>query len=434
VVAPASGNEALPGTEPVDRKAPIVDENVQFTVFRPRAVEPEVPYSILVYAHLAERAPDAPANAPDPKELVVEKAREALGPAFHAYADTVEDAQQAIPRNGVLTFVPDFPGITLAPPQHMLLWRGPVHEMEFGFTAGRELEGRTIRGSMRVYLGAILLAELNIAINVNTAKARQFANEPSAPDPMPTYRKIFASYSHRDEAIVQQFEQLVVAFGDEYLRDVRDIRAGEKWNDRLQELIRDADVFQLFWSKNSMKSEFVKDEWNYALSLNKPNFIRPTFWEEPMPEDKQSGLPPAALLELQFKRVPIYVPPSGLESMNDETVMSEEPTKTLPPPGWTPASLPMSSAPPMRSLPMSARLPNSAEHRIDHLDWRTGKAVDESTTHPSGHPTQAVTRHESEGMEYQRKKFSPRRSWLPLLILVVLLGAAIGVLLWYFLG
>jgi hypothetical protein len=89
----------------------------------------------------------------------------------------------------------------------------------------------------------------------------------------------------------------------------------------------------------------------------------------------------------------------------------------------------------MRSLPMSVRLPNSAEGRIDHVDKLTGKLVDHSTTtYPYGYPTQAVTRHESEGMEYQRKKFSPRRSWLPLLILVMLLGTAIGLLLWYFLG
>jgi serine/threonine protein kinase len=363
----ASANVPPPTTEPVSRPAPIVDENVQFTVFRPRAIEPEVPYSILIYAHLAERAPDAPANSPDPKAVVEQQAREVLGNAFQAYADTVEDSQQAIPRNGVLTFVPDFPGLAVAPPQLMLLWRGPVHQLEFSLTAGRELEGRTIRGNVRVYLGVILLAELNIAISVNTAKARQYANEPSAPDPMPTYRKIFASYSHRDEAIVQQFEQLVVAFGDEYLRDVRDIRAGEKWNARLQELIREADVFQLFWSKNSMKSQFVKDEWNYALSLNKLNFIRPTFWEEPMPEDKQSGLPPAALLELQFKRVPIYVPPSGLESMNDGLVSRELPSKALRTVEPTPAAppdvpaSPITPAPTMRSLPKSSSSPIVAD-------------------------------------------------------------------------
>ena len=43
------------------------------------------------------------------------------------------------------------------------------------------------------------------------------------------------------------------------------------------------DVFQLFWSSNSMHSDFVRQEWEHALRLNRPHFIRPTYWEEPMP-------------------------------------------------------------------------------------------------------------------------------------------------------
>jgi hypothetical protein len=180
--------------------------------------------------------------------------------------------------------------------------------------APRKLEGKTARGYLRVYLGIILVAEVSIAIPVDTQKARLYGEASSKLETsVSPYRKIFASYSHADEAIVRQFEQLVDAFGDKYLRDVRDIRAGEKWDERLEELIREADVFQLFWSRNSMRSKFVRDEWEYALSLNKHNFIRPTFWEEPMPEDKNAGLPPTSLLSLQFKRVPIRIdePPSG---------------------------------------------------------------------------------------------------------------------------
>jgi TIR domain-containing protein len=151
------------------------------------------------------------------------------------------------------------------------------------------------------------VGEVSLAIRVDTQQARAFGDAPAALDnPVACYRKIFASYSHTDEAIVEQFEQLVGAFGDKYLRDVRDIRAGEKWDERLEELIREADIFQLFWSKNSMRSKFVRDEWEYALALEKHNFIRPTFWEVPMPEDRALGLPPEALLRLQFKRVPVY--------------------------------------------------------------------------------------------------------------------------------
>lgn len=284
-----------------------LDENVQFTVYRPRAVEPEKWYSLFVYAHLSERPPDAPPGTPHPKEEVERKARAALGKTFHAYSDNVADSLRAVPQAGILTFVAVFEGIEFVPDHHTLLWEGPVHELEFKLRVRRELEGQTIRGHLRVYLGIILVGEVSLAIQVNTQQALKYGEAPVALDnPVACYRKIFASYSHSDEAIVEQFEQLVGAFGDKYLRDVRDLRAGEKWDERLEELIREADIFQLFWSKNSMRSKFVRDEWEYALTLKKHNFIRPTFWEVPMPEDKALGLPPAALLRLQFKRVPTY--------------------------------------------------------------------------------------------------------------------------------
>ena len=83
--------------------------------------------------------------------------------------------------------------------------------------------------------------------------------------------------------------------GDEYLRDVTTLRAGEQWNDRLLELVRTADVFQLFWSRNSMRSPWVRQEWEYALSLGRPHFVRPTYWELPLPEAPDQDLPPASL-------------------------------------------------------------------------------------------------------------------------------------------
>ena len=47
----------------------------------------------------------------------------------------------------------------------------------------------------------------------------------------------------------------------------------------------------------------MRQEWEYALSLNRANFIRPVYWEEPLPELREQGLPPAALKRLQFHRL-----------------------------------------------------------------------------------------------------------------------------------
>ena len=51
------------------------------------------------------------------------------------------------------------------------------------------------------------------------------------------------------------------------------LRAGEQWQPRLLELIEDADVFQLFWSGNSMDSRHCRIEWEHALRLHRPQFI-----------------------------------------------------------------------------------------------------------------------------------------------------------------
>ena len=289
-----------PLTVPADPKAmrKPLDENVQFTVFRPRAIDTVGWYQLLAYAHLSEKRPGTPKSEPHPQAEVNRKAREALGPQFHGFASLMADSPQAIPQESVLSFVPTIEGIEFVPTHQMILWEGPVHEMIFKMRArSQEMEGQVARGYLRVYLGIILVAEVALAVRVDTQLAREYGEAPPEPEvTVSPYRKIFASYSHKDEPVVVQFEQLVEAFGDKYLRDVRDIRAGEKWNERLEELIREADIFQLFWSSHSMRSPFVRQEWEYALSLSKRNFIRPTFWEEPMPQDEQNKLPPEELM------------------------------------------------------------------------------------------------------------------------------------------
>jgi hypothetical protein len=67
-------------------------------------------------------------------------------------------------------------------------------------------------------------------------------------------------------------------------------------------LINDADIFQLFWSSNSAGSTHVEREWRYALRLSREAFVRPAFWEVPMPA------PPESLRSLHFYRLPALAP------------------------------------------------------------------------------------------------------------------------------
>jgi hypothetical protein len=116
--------------------------------------------------------------------------------------------------------------------------------------------------------------------------------------------------------------------GDRYLRDVHDLRAGERWSERLEGLIREADVFQLFWSWNAMRSDYVEQEWRYALGLRRPHFVRPTYWEVPLPAAPDREMPPEELSRLHFQLLTMGTgshPPAPPKPSLDDTVVAMSP-------------------------------------------------------------------------------------------------------------
>lgn len=285
-----------------------VDENVQFTVYRPQRVKPDEWHTMLAFVHLSERPADAEAGTPAPVEMVARRAQEIIGAKISTtHSKLTADTRRAVPQRGSLTFVPVVPGVEFIPEEQPFLWRREqlFHGEEFQMRALPDTDKQTLRGSMKVFTGRILLAEIDLSINVDSASPPPGSTD--APDEAVSasqYRKIFPSYSHKDADIVEEFEDFAKAFGDDYLRDVRALRAGEIWDDRLKELIKEASVFQLFWSSNSMRSPFVRQEWEYALSLQRErdNFIRPIYWEEDLPKSEADGLPPEELARIHFHR------------------------------------------------------------------------------------------------------------------------------------
>jgi hypothetical protein len=315
--------------------AAVVDENVQFTVYRPNAVKPEVWYPLLAFAHLAERRPDAPPTQPDPLEQVRTLAAQVLGD-HAAYGGPRVDARGGVPRQGQLTFVPFVESVDFNPRSQTFEWQEDVHQQNFRFKARDSTAGHVMHGQLTVYLGAFILADIDLTFRVESA-----APPPPAPSPHShsnvrpvsllaagaasatsseseltpvtavPYQKVFPSYSHKDLAIVRQAEAYGKALGHVYLRDRLTLRSGEEWETRLLDLIDKADIFQLFWSTNSMRSEYVRREWEHALTLGRRAFIRPTYWEVPMPRSDNPRLPPDALAELHFHG--FYEDPNGEE-------------------------------------------------------------------------------------------------------------------------
>ncbi len=291
-----------PTSEPPTSET-LIDKNVQFTVYRPNTIVPAKWYSLVAFAHLSKRREDAPKDEPDPIQEVQRQAARILSDQPAKYEAARLDRGFSVPQKGQLTFVPLIEGCEFNPPRQSVLWQKTVHKVEFEMRAAAEFDGRDVEGQMTVYLGNVILTEvpLRITIDSNYVTPEAKALEATSAEP---YRKIFASYSHKDTAIVEDFENYVESLGDEYLRDVRTLRSGQNWSEELERMIREASVFQLFWSSNSMISPFVKQEWEYALGLNREKFIRPVYWEEPLPS-KAPELPPRALSELHFHKLSI---------------------------------------------------------------------------------------------------------------------------------
>jgi hypothetical protein len=179
VEAPASPAEArvplsqapsaAPGAFVVQPQA-AVDENVQFTVFRPRELLPDEWQPLLVFTHLASERSD----------LEVKRRAEAvLKHAIAEYRQVVQDAQDAVPRDEVLTLVPKVAGVEFEPAERGFPCRGTVHLEMFLARALPQLPAQTARGKLSVHSGTRAIAELPLTMVLAGPRATDAARAQS---------------------------------------------------------------------------------------------------------------------------------------------------------------------------------------------------------------------------------------------------------------
>ena len=279
-----------------------LDTDVQFTLYRPRVIQPERWFSLVAFVHRSSPFIDEDGVEVDPIAEVTRQASGILGARMGLYGAVAQDSAAALPRGNEIVFEPWIEVGQINPPRTAVRWEEPIHRVEFRLQVPGNTDGRRLRGGMRVYLGVLLIAELGFICHVMATALTSTTDAVERVRAVP-YRRIFASYSHHDAEIVKRVRAAAAAVGDRYLIDVDELRAGEVWEKRIADLITDSDIFQLFWSSNSMRSPYVRNEWEHALSLNRPEFVRPVYWEQPRPQDLEAGLPPASLGRLHFRRL-----------------------------------------------------------------------------------------------------------------------------------
>lgn len=246
------------------------DGGVRFSAYYPREMPPNEWQTMLAYVF---RESSAGAIAAD--------ARTVLGDRLAAFRNPSESARQLVPEGALVTATPQLEGFQFNPPTVSIGFYEAWHRLDFKVRAHTAPLDASVNGRITFSVEGLIVADLPISIYVGTqGTVSTPANVTASP-----YPAVFASYSRQDKAVVERVERAYKALGLEYLRDLITIRSGEDWNNALKRMIEQANIFQLFWSSHSATSEFVEQEWKYALQFEsqRPAFIRPVYWEQPMP-------------------------------------------------------------------------------------------------------------------------------------------------------
>ena len=215
-----------------------------------------------------------------------------------SYDNSSSISRQHILHGNQISVYPELNGVRFNPPFVNVHWLEDWHCVEFRMQAMKPFE--PTEGRVGFYVGPILIGETGLYAIATDEAHTTYQLESQADDIFwsesgnSPYRAIFVSYSHEDAYIIDRLELAYRALGDEYLRDIAILRSGEQWSPALLEKIKQANIFQLCWSESAKRSQYIEDEWHYALHLRRPNFIRPMYWEIPMPT------PPDELSDIHF--------------------------------------------------------------------------------------------------------------------------------------
>lgn len=231
--------EDHPATPP-DEPPPRFHEDARFRIYRPQTMARGTWHPWLAFAY---EGPGGPHALPDLAKAVEAAAREALGPNFAAYDPAAPKSPGRFPLHSTLTFQPEVEGLEFYPPQRQFRWDKPWHRQDFWARVIAGADGTLTEGTFTVFLGIMILAEVDIRVLVGTPAA---ADAGQTVDEARAFRQVFASYSHRDTIIVKHVEGHHNSLGDEYVRDATKLRPGEDWWKELQKMIHGADIFQLF--------------------------------------------------------------------------------------------------------------------------------------------------------------------------------------------
>jgi hypothetical protein len=296
----ASGAPAQPAPAPTrDRQSETASleqqalqqeaQEVQFSAYFPREIVPARWFPLTAYLFKSFAA-----------EQVLADARSTLGAWMAAVRRVISNVRRTLPEGTVVTATPYMEGVQFNPSSITVGFYEDWHRLDFRLRTTDAPLYQAVNGRLTFTVEGVIIADVPLSIyvidtvtgmpDISSLTSDQPTSSASGNSGMQTvsqklYKSIFCSYSHDDKAIVERVERVYKALGFDFLRDVVSLKSGEDWDSKLYALIEQADIFQLFWSSTAAQSEYVEREWRHALSLDRDetNFIRPVYWQQPMP-------------------------------------------------------------------------------------------------------------------------------------------------------
>ena len=264
-------------------------KDISFTTAYPRVIKPGKEYSLSVF-------PQLPKFKNDIQQIIKTKEKQE---DFNSYFPTVEPILE-LKCATELKFIPLVEGITFDPVKQDVPWYRDIKEVTFRIITDSKNLGNLLGGAIDIYKDSLFIGQIPLSIKVSQEeKPTEIVNVNNK-----MFERLFISYSHTDQTLIDNFIIAYKSLGIKVKIDKDALSAGDTWWEKLKELIEKSDVFQLYWSNKAKESENVTNEWKHALKIlehgeKAKNFIRPCYWEDPMP------IPPEDLKKIHFYKINI---------------------------------------------------------------------------------------------------------------------------------
>ncbi len=185
--------------------------------------------------------------------------------------------------------------LRVEPAEQTMVWTGEPANACFVVEVPAGLPDADLLAQAQVTADGVPIGSIVFALRVRAHGPA--AMEPSLQAEMRSHRSAFASYASEDrEAMLARISGIKAWVRDiDIFVDVQNLRAGDRWQERIDAELRRRERLLLFWSSHARASPWVDYEWRSALRLKGVDAI------DPVPlQDPRDAPPPPELAQLHF--------------------------------------------------------------------------------------------------------------------------------------